>query len=394
MTVAVIGAGLAGLRTCEALRQHGYAEQIVLVGAEEHPPYSRPPLSKEVLRGEADPTSAHLRTADELAALDLDLRLGVEATSLDVAGRRVHLGDGSTVHADDIVLATGADPRALPGIAGDNVHVLRGIGDCAALQADLRPGARVVVVGAGFIGLEVAASARAMGAGVTVVDVLPAPLARVLPAPVGAAVRRLHEANGVVLRTGVGVAGIGRCEGGGSLVELTDGTSLPADAVVVGIGVVPAAGWLADSGLTIDDGVVCDGSLSAAHGVWAVGDLARWTLPSGATARVEHWTNATEQPQAVARSIVSGRPEPFTSVPYFWSDQYDAKLQSLGFIGPADEMHLVFGDVEAPKWTALLHEGDRLTGVVGMSTAGRVMKARALLSAGASFSDALAAYSG
>lgn len=394
MTVAVIGAGLAGLRTCEALRQHGYADPIVLIGAEPDLPYSRPPLSKEVLRAESDPSVATLRSAAELAALGLELRLGVAAVSLDVAGREVGLADGSAVGFDDVVIATGAAPRSLPGVEAVNVHPLRTVGDSLALRDRLVPGARLVVVGAGFIGLEVAASARSLGCDVTVFDVLPAPLARVLPAGVGAAVRRLHEDHGVAFRTAIGVTGIDSCEGVARAVLLDDGTSVPADAVVVGIGVAPSTGWLAGSGLAVDDGVGCDQTLQAAPGAWVVGDVARWRLPSGVTTRVEHWTNATEQPQTVARSIVSGTPVAFDSVPYFWSDQYAAKLQSLGFVGPTDEMQVVFGALDEPKWTALLHDGDRLTGVVGMSTAGRVMKARALLASGASYADALAAYAG
>jgi NADPH-dependent 2,4-dienoyl-CoA reductase/sulfur reductase-like enzyme len=389
VSVAVVGAGLAGMRTCEALRQHGYAEPIVLVGAEPHAPYSRPPLSKEVLRGD-DPSVATLRHADELSALELDVRLGRVALGLDVEARRLRLDDGAELTADDIVIATGAAPRRLPGVALDGVHTLRTVDDCLALRAVLTEGARVVVVGAGFIGLEVAASARMLGCAVTVVDVLPAPLSRVLPAGVGAAVTRLHAANGVDVRCGVGVADV-RGSGAVDHVVLDDGTSLAADVVVVGIGVVPETSWLVRSGLTINDGVECDESLRAAPGIWAIGDIARWRQQTGGTARLEHWTNATEQPQAVARNIVAGTAEPFRTVPYFWSDQYDAKLQCLGFTSAADEMQAVFGALHEPKWVALLRSGDRLSGVVGLRSAGRVMKLRALLAAESSWDDAIAA---
>jgi NADPH-dependent 2,4-dienoyl-CoA reductase/sulfur reductase-like enzyme len=389
VSVAVVGAGLAGLRTCEALRQHGYRDPITLLGAEPHAPYSRPPLSKEVLRGD-DPAVATLRRGDDLAALDVDIRLDVPAVGLDVAARAVRLGDGATVTADDVVIATGATPRRLPGVNLAGVHTLRTVDDCLALRSSLREGARVVVVGAGFIGLEVAASARALGCTVTVVDVLPAPLARVLPAGVGAAVTRLHTDNGVDLRCGVGVAEV-RGEGSVGQVALADGSVIAADVVVVGIGVAPETGWLADSGLTVDDGVVCDESLRAAPGIWAVGDVARWRLATGDTARLEHWTNATEQPEAVARNIATGAAEPFETVPYFWSDQYDAKLVCLGFAGAADEMQVVAGSLDEPKWAAMLRSGDRLTAVVGMRMAGRVMKLRPLLAGRASWDDALAA---
>lgn len=368
---------MAGLRTCESLRQHGYAEPIVLIGAEKHAPYSRPPLSKEVLRGDAEATTATLRGAEELSALEVDVRLGRSATGLDVEGRRVLLNDGATVTYDDVVIATGATPRRLPGTAFEQAHVLRTVDDCLEMRAKLVDGAKVVIVGAGFIGLEVAASARARGCAVTVIDVLPEPLARVVPVEVGRVVRGLHEEHGVTFELGAGVDG---------------DTRIDADVIVVGIGAAPETSWLADSALTIDDGVVCDDMLRAAPGVWAVGDVARWAHGSG-TLRVEHWTNAGEQPHHVARTIATGTATPFRSVPYFWSDQYDAKLQSLGSVGATDEMQVVWGSLDEPKWVALLHDGDRLTGVVGMRAPGRVMKMRGLLDAQTSYREALASLS-
>jgi len=207
---------------------------------------------------------------------------------------------------------------------------------------------------------------------------LPEPLARVLPLEVGQVVRRLHEDNGVTFQLGSGVDG---------------DTQLDADVVVVGVGVAPETGWLAGSGLTLDDGVVCDATLRAAPRVWAVGDVARWAVAGGTTTRVEHWTNATEQPHHVARDIVAGTSTPFESVPYFWSDQYDAKLQSLGTAKAQDEMQVVWGSLDEPKWVALLHDGDQLNGVVGLRAPGRVMKLRGLLAAKASYSEALASLS-
>ena len=373
----MVGAGMAGLRTCESLRQHGYVDPIVLIGAEKHAPYSRPPLSKEVLRGDAEPATATLRGGDELAALAVDVRLGQTAIGLDVGGRTVLLDDGTAVAYDDLVIATGATPRRLAGKAFERAHVLRTVDDCLELRRLFTDSARVTIVGAGFIGLEVAASARARGCDVTVIDVLPEPLARVVPLEVGRTVRRLHEDNGVAFQLGAGVDG---------------DTELDADVVVVGIGAVPETGWLDGSELRVDDGVVCDSTLQAAPGVWAVGDVARWTHDD-ATLRVEHWTNATEQPHHVARNIVAGMPTPFRSVPYFWSDQYDAKLQSLGTAKATDEMHVVWGSLDEPKWVALMHDGDRLTGVVGMRAPGRVMKMRGLLDAQASYGEALASLS-
>ncbi|HET6817777.1 MAG TPA: FAD-dependent oxidoreductase [Mycobacteriales bacterium] len=393
MTVVVAGAGLAGVRTCEALRRRGYDGDIVLLGEERHSPYSRPPLSKEVLRGDKHPSSATLRSSGELAALDIALRLGVRAIAVRPEQRQLVLDDDSTVTYDDLVIATGAQPRALPGAWLRGVHALRTLDDCVALRDALTPDARVVVVGAGFIGLEVAASARARNARVTVVDVLAAPLARVLDVAVGDAIGRLHEQNGVEIRCGVGVAevvGESRVE----QVVLTDGTTLAADVVVVGIGVVPATAWLDGSGLTVDDGVVCDASLRAAPGVWAVGDVCRWqSARLGRTVRLEHWTNASEQPDHVARGICGDVTE-FDPVPYFWSDQYDAKLQCLGFAGTGDEIAVVRGSFDEPKWVALVRSGDRLGGVVGLRSAGQVMKLNPLLASGASWTDALAATSG
>ena len=374
----VVGAGMAGLRTCESLRQQGYADPIVLIGAEKHAPYTRPPLSKEVLRGDAGPAAATLRTAEEIAALGIDLRLGRGATGLDLDARRVLLDDGSNADFDALVVATGATPRRLSGVAFENAHILRSIDDCLDLQRKLEAGATVSIVGAGFIGLEVAASARARGCAVTVIDVLPEPLARVLPLEVGQILRRLHEDNGVTFRLGSGVDG---------------DRQLDADVVVVGVGATPETGWLAGSGLTLDDGVVCDPALRAAPRVWAVGDVARWAGADGTTTRVEHWTNATEQPHHVARDIVAGTSTPFESVPYFWSDQYDAKLQSLGTAKAQDEMHVVWGSLDEPKWVALLHDGDQLNGVVGLRAPGRVMKLRGLLAAKAAYSEALASLS-
>jgi NADPH-dependent 2,4-dienoyl-CoA reductase/sulfur reductase-like enzyme len=389
VTVAIVGAGLAGLRTAEALRHEGFAGRIVLVGAEPHAPYSRPPLSKEVLRGDAEPDVATLRSPGELGELDVELRLGTAATALSVTSRELTLADGSVLGYDDVVLACGAQPRELPGVARPGVLVLRTVDDCLRLRGAFVPDAHVVVVGAGFIGLEVATSARARGCRVTVVDVLPAPLARVLDVAVGSAVQRLHEEHGVVVRCGVGVVAV---EGADRVerVVLADGTVLAADVVVVGIGVAPVTDWLAGSGLAVDDGVVCDGALRAGPGVWAVGDVARWR-PARAdrTVRLEHWTNATEQPTCVARNIASGGAQAFSTVPYFWSDQYDAKLESLGSETLGDELRVVWGSLDEPKWVALVRDGERLGAVVGLRAPGRVMRLRPLLAEPTSWQDAL-----
>jgi NADPH-dependent 2,4-dienoyl-CoA reductase/sulfur reductase-like enzyme len=384
MTVAVVGAGLAGLRCCEALRTRGYDGRVVLVGAETHPPYSRPPLSKEVLRGDKDPDSAVLRSDGELDRLGIEVALGRAAVRLRPGERELTLDDATVLRYDDVVIATGARPRGLAASAGRTVHTLRTVDDCLSLRSALAPGARVVVVGAGFIGLEVAAAARHHGCDVTVVDVLPAPLARIADPAIGAVLRRLHEERGVSFRLGAGVAEV-RDDG----IVLADGGVAPADVVVAGIGVVPETDWLHGSGLTVDNGVRCDETLSAAPGVWAVGDVARWRSRSlGAQVRVEHWTNATEQAEHVARAVC-GQVEAFDPVPYFWSDQYDAKLQCLGHVASGDELAMVRGALDEPRWVALVRSGDRLGGVVGMRSPGQVMRLKPLLAAGSSWHDAL-----
>jgi 3-phenylpropionate/trans-cinnamate dioxygenase ferredoxin reductase component len=392
VTVVIVGAGLAGLRTCESLRREGYADPLLLIGAEPHPPYSRPPLSKEVLRG-GDPGLARLRADHGLAALDIELRLGNPACRVDVDARLVHLRDGDRVAFEELVLATGAHARSLPGSVDDHVFTLRTLDDSLSLRRGLLPGSSVVVIGAGFIGLETAASARQMGCDVTVVDVLPMPLDRVFNRSIGAAVQALHEANGVRFRLDVGIDSL-EPSAGGCRVVLTDGSPLLASVVIVGIGVAPATGWLAGSELMVHDGIVCSPSLRAAPHIWAVGDVARWA-PRGqrATHRIEHWMVAAEMAEHVARNITHGENAPFETVPYFWTDQFDAKIQSLGFTTKGDDARVVTGSLEEPRWTALVRAGDRLGGVVGMNSARHVMRGRSLLASEASWQEALDAYS-
>lgn len=392
MNVVVVGAGVAGLRACEALRRSGYDERLTLVGAEPHRPYNRPPLSKEVLRGEVSPERTALRTPEEYDALGLELRLGTAATALSPDERVVTLAGGEPLGYDRLVIATGTTPRSLSGAQGlAGVHLLRTLDDALALQADLARAERVVVIGAGFIGAEVAASARESGRQVTLVEALPVPLAAALGAELGAALARWHAEHGVDLRTGVTVTGFdgtGRVEA----VRLGDGSRLPADLVVVGIGVRPDTDWLRSSGLALDDGVVCDAwCRTSAEDVFAVGDVARWHNPLfDEPMRVEHWTTAGEQGMYVGRTMFEDDPEPFAAVPYFWSDQYDLMLSYLGRPGGGDEMRIVHGSMDGPKFVAVYRHGKRLGGVLGLGTARLVMKMRPLLEARASWDDALA----
>jgi NADPH-dependent 2,4-dienoyl-CoA reductase/sulfur reductase-like enzyme len=392
-TVVVVGASLAGLRATEALRRDGYEGRIVLVGAESHLPYDRPPLSKQLLAGEWEPQELGLRRAsyDEL---ELDLRLGVRATALDAAARVVTLDDGEQLAFDGALLATGATPRTLPGTPDlDGIFVLRTVDHALDLRARLEDHPRVVVIGAGFIGSEVAATCRGRGLQVTVLEALPAPLVRGLGETLGMVCGELHRDHGVDLRLGVGVAAI---EGDGKVerVRLDDGSAVDADIVVVGVGVVPVTEWLEGSGLTLDNGVVCDETLLAAPGIVAAGDVARWPNPmfDGELMRLEHWTNAAEQGVAAARRLLvpdGGTPEPYAPVPFVWSDQYDRKIQTVGHFRGDDEMEVVHGSLEERRFVAVFGRDGRLVGALGFSMPAKVMQYRKMIEERASFADAL-----
>jgi NADPH-dependent 2,4-dienoyl-CoA reductase/sulfur reductase-like enzyme len=403
--VVVVGAGLAGWRAAEALRREGHGGRLTLVGAEPHLPYDRPPLSKDVLRGETAPEAVALAGREAIDAVVDELRLGQPAVALRAAERTIVLADGTELAADGIVLATGATPRRLPGTEGlDGVFVLRTLDDAVGLRAALGGAQRVVVVGAGFIGAEVAASCRSLGLEVDVVEALPAPLPPGLGALVGEACAQLHRDRGVTLHLGVGVQSI---EGGGSgrveRVVLADGTVLEADVVVVGIGVRPETAWLEGSGLQVGDGVLCDPTCAAlaesggvAEGIVVAGDLCRWTNPLfDESMRVEHWDNAVEQAEAAARRLVQGLDAlPYAPVPYFWSDQYDTKIQFAGRAGAGDEFAVVHGAVADGKWVGIYGRADRLVGVVAFSWPRHVVRYRRLIAERASFSEAVAAASG
>lgn len=398
-TVVVVGASLAGLRAAEEVRHEGHTGPVIVVGDELHAPYDRPPLSKQLLAGTWDVARIHHHAPEVIDTIGLEFRLGRRAVGLDTAARVLTCDDGAALAYDGLIVATGAVPRRLPGTEDlPGVHTLRTLDDCLAIRAGLDAagfGARVVVIGAGFIGAEVAATCRSLGATVAMVEALPTPMGRVLGDTMGSVLADLHRAQGVDVRVGVGVDRIEADPGGPDplTVQLAGGDRLAADVVVVGIGVVPADGWLAGSGLTVEDGVVCDERLFAAERVVAAGDVARWRRPaSGELLRLEHWTNAAEGGAAAARNLLAGSEAatPYDPVPFFWSDQYATKLQMIGVPRPGTEPVVVGGSADEGKLLALYPDGDRLAAVLALSQPRQLMSYRPLLAAGASFDEALA----
>ena len=395
-SIHIVGASLAGIRAAEALRRREFDGPIVLIGDEPHLPYDRPPLSKQVLAGAWDTDRIQLTKPEKLDELDLDIRLGVRATGFDLESRTLRTSDGDEV-VDGLLIATGARCRTLPGtedIAG--VHVLRDLDQTVALRAELdAEPERVVVVGAGFIGAEVAATCRERGLEVTMVEALPTPLGRVLGEQMGEVCAAVHREHGVDLRTGVGVDRIeSGSDGRVSTVVLSDGAEVEAGVVVVGIGVIPNTEWLEGSGLTIDNGVVCDATMLAAPGVTAAGDIARWPNHRfDEVMRVEHWDNAIEQGVHAAERLLvdDATAEPFTPVPWFWSDQYDRKIQLAGRVRPDDEVEIVTGSLEERRFAALYGREGRLVGVLGFNRPRHVMQYKTMIENGTSFADAVAA---
>jgi NADPH-dependent 2,4-dienoyl-CoA reductase/sulfur reductase-like enzyme len=366
-SVAVIGASLAGLSAARALRAQGFDGDLTIVGDEKRRPYDRPPLSKEFLAGLVGEDTLALETDDE----DLDARwlLGVRANRLDAAERAVHLDDGTTIHAGGVVIATGARARTWPGSdAMAGVHMLRTVDDAVALRTELRPGARLVVIGAGFIGGEVASTARKLGLEVTVVEAALAPLAGPLGVQLGTAVAQLHAEHGTRLLCGAPVArltGTDRVTG----VELADGRHLPADVVLVGIGAIPNIEWLRDSPLELVNGVVCDlGGATAIPNVVAAGDCAAWHEPSvGWPHRVEHWTGALERPAIAVATLLAGRHDGTpVKPPYFWSDQYDRRIQFAGIADPGDEITFEVGSLRDASFLAVYRREGQPVAVLGI----------------------------
>ena len=392
--LVVVGASLAGLRAVEAARKTGFDGSITLIGAERHLPYDRPPLSKEFLDATAPEDEAEIPffRGEEVFAdeLDVELLLGAPASGLDVEHEVVMLGDRE-VGYDALVIATGSRLRTLPGSEHlEGVHGLRTLDDSLAIREALDAGARTVVIGAGFIGSEIASSAQKRGVDVTVVEAQATPLVRATGTKMGAAIASLHERNGTRLLCGAGVDAV---EGADRVerVVLSDGTVLPADLVVVGIGVSPHTDWLEGSGLTLDNGIVCDETLwTGVPGVYAAGDVANWLNPMfGVRQRMENWTAAAEQGAAAARNALDPEnAKPYGTVPYFWSDWYGSRIQFVG-LPDADEVRIVDGDVDDDRWTALYRREDRLIGALTLNGQTVIMKYRRMISQKCSWDEAL-----
>lgn len=385
--IVIVGGGLGAARTAEQLRRADYPGPITIVSDEVHLPYDRPPLSKEVLRREVDEVA--LKPRQWYDERNITLLLGSAATSLDTSACTVTLDDGTVLGYDQLIIATGLVPRRIPSFpALEGIAVLRSYDDSMALRRQASTARHAVVVGAGFIGCEVAASLRGLGVDVVLVEPQPAPLASVLGEQIGALVARLHRAEGVGVRPGVGVTEV-RGQGHVDTVVLTDGAELAADLVVVGIGSRPATDWLTGSGIPVDNGVICDeaGRTNVPH-VWALGDVASWRR-LGHQMRVEHWSNVAEQARVLVPAMLGREAAANVVVPYFWSDQYDLKIQCLGEPHATDIVHLVEDDGHA--FLAYYERDGVVVGVVGAGMPSKVMKTRSAIAAGAPISEVLEA---
>ncbi|WP_419553657.1 NAD(P)/FAD-dependent oxidoreductase [Candidatus Poriferisodalis sp.] len=405
--IVVVGASLAGARAAHSIRAAGHDGALTLIGAESHLPYDRPPLSKEFLTGEREALELMLDADGAYDELGVEVMVGTAAVGLDLENRTVAVapavngsagGDSrDTVPFDALVIATGAAARPLPGTEGiEGVHTLRTLDDSTAIREGLVAGARVAVVGGGFIGSEVAASAKARGCEVTVIEAASAPLVRGLGAEMGTRVGALHDQNGVELRLGVGVEGVlgtDRVEA----VAMADDSRIEADLVVVGIGVVPNTAWLESSGLRIDNGVVCDATLCCGPpGVYAVGDVARapnrWLSPwhGEAPIRVEHWTAAVEHGMAVGRNLMApDEAQPYDSVPFVWSDQYDARIQVAGHPDADDDVEVLVGSASDRSFLAGYRRDGRLSAVMALDSIRPFVRFRRLLAGHPTWDEAL-----
>lgn len=368
-TVVVVGASVGGVRTAEELRRNGFSGQITLLDEETVSPYDKPPLSKAFLAGTTTAEDITLMSAQAADELGVNVRLGSRARHLDLPRSEIELDTGERIEFDQLVIATGSSARPSPWGQPEGLHVVRTLADSQRLRADLQLGGRLAIIGGGFIGAETAATARSMGLAVTMIDVCPVPMERILGLEIGERFAALHRRQGVETVFGAGVAEVTGSRGGFRIV-LTGGRAVEADYVVVGIGAVPNDEWLRSSGLRIDDGVVCDEHCRAvgAANVFAVGDVSRWQdTRLGRSTRIEHWTNAIDQAALVAHNIAHPDDKlSYTPVEYVWSDQYDWKIRVAGRHGDPDSRHVdILGEQSGTdRFAALYSEGDTFTGLV------------------------------
>ena len=398
-SIGIIGGSLAGLRSAEALRAEGFAGAITMVSAESHLPYDRPPLSKQVLRGAWPAEQVQLATSDRLTELDVTFRGGVRATAFDAESLTVTLADEAQMQFDGVIIATGAQLRHLPGTQDrEHIYGLRTLDDSLVLRdalAALTPDSNVVLVGAGFIGQEIATVAAELGHRVTLVEGMSLPLLHIVGESVAATLTALPSLKGATLELGVGVKQIGSATSDAlaGVLELNDGRSINADLIVVGIGVTPCTDWLEGSGLTIENGVVANDRLMAAPKVAVAGDVARfhWIAPGrDEHVRIEHWQMAADGGAHAARSLLAGvHAERFSPVPYFWSDQWGKKIQAVGRPDSNDDVVFVDGPDDEGRFVALYKRGNLLGAALGVSRPAKVMGYRALLEHGASFDEAI-----
>lgn len=391
MRIVVVGASVAGVSACEALRQAGYEEEIILLGAEAVAPYDRPPLSKEILTGRLNREDILLRLPDELP---VSFCPGTVAVGLDLGQKRIITDSNEEIRFDGLILATGSSARPLPGLSEtQGVSRLRTLEDALRIRSDLRTAEEVVVVGAGFIGLEVASSAASLGLRVTVLESGPAPMMRVLPRRVGELFVTFHRPNGVDVRCLAQLTEVMVARGRASGVRLDDGTTVRADLVILGLGATPNADWLHGSGVTVEDGIVCDAMLRAAECVYACGDVARWPHPIYGSIRVEHWTTAVQQGRRAARNLLAELEGDIAArtlaadIPYFWSDQHGFKIQLAGRASDSDAVHSC---VDGSRFAILFEHEGRLSAALTGSWPRLLVRFRQAIAARVSIDDALA----